>query len=314
MAARTYVPQFDQSRFDSSQIGGDYYREHAERDLIPRIIERNKQALNVVPDFFQFYQRAYTGRRCSCWSGIETSPSASCLVCYGSGNTAGYQLYGHRTEVFDATTESAAMNVVVDYDEVARPLQFRLLHSAMSGWTEFTMPVSGGLNQCSLASLSALAYRGSRVRCGIKLFSEPSFTPLSVQAVTDRLQLAQTQGGIHIRVLLERDSISTPSPKFSHLRIRYRTLPDDRVRGDIPRSAETNRSSEFGWFDDVETKAMFLDSTLRSVTSEDIFRQVNSGKLFKVFSVNPNAPGGQLTSWDLQIRIIQNSERYSNLP
>lgn len=314
MGARTYLPQFDQSRFDQSQIGGDYYREHAIRDLIPRIIERQRQALNVVPDFFQFYQRAYTGRRCSCWSGIETSPSSACLVCYGTGNTAGYQLYGHRTEVFDVTAESASMNVVPDYDEVSRPLQFRLLHQAVRGWVDFTVPVSGGMNVCSLASLHAMAPRGSRVRAGVKLFSEPSFTPLSVDAITQRLQQAQTQGGLHLRVLLERDSVGAPSPKLSHVRVRYQLLPDDRVRADIPRSVETNRSSEFGWFDDIETKTMYLDSTLRSITSEDLFRQVNSGKLFKVFGVNPNAPGGHLTSWDLQIRVVQQSERYANLP
>lgn len=314
MPARTFIPHFDQSRFDQGQVGGDYYREHAERDLIPRIIQRNKQALNVVPDFFYFYQRSYVGKRCSCWSGTETSPSSACLVCFGTGNTGGYQIYGHKTEVFDATSESAAVNVVLDFDEVTRPLHFRLLHQALRGWIDFTLPVSGGLNVCSLVSLHAVAMRGARIRGACKLFSEPSFTPLSVQAVTDRLQQAQTQGGLHLRVMFERDSVSTISPRFSHLRIRYKTLDDDRVRGDIPRSAESNRSSEFGWFDDVETKSLFLDSTLRSVTSEDLFRQVNTGRLFKCFSANPNAPGGQLTSWDVQMRMVQNAERYSNIP
>ena len=314
MSARTFLPEFDQSRFDRAQVGADYYREHAVRDLIPRIIERNKQVLNVVPEFFQFYQRAHTGRRCSCWGGIETSPSAACLVCFGTGNTAGYQLYGHQTDVFDATAESASVNVVLDFDELTRPLQFRLIHQAVRGWIDFTMPVLGGINQCSLASLHALVHPGSRVRAGVRLFSEPGFTPLSTQAIASRLEQAQTTGGLHFRVVLERDSVSTPSPRFSHLRVRYQLLQDDTIRGDIPRSEQANRSSEFGWFEDIGTSNLFLDSTLRAVTSEDLFRRLANGRLWKVFSANDNAPGGQLTSWDVQLRVVQNTERYANLP
>lgn len=304
----------DQSRAETAQIGGDYYREVAERTLIPRIIERNKQALNVVPDFFQFYQRAYTGRRCSCFGATETSPSGSCLVCYGTGNTGGFQMYGHRTEVFDATAESAAVNVVLDFDQITRPLSFRLVNCALTGYIDFVLPVSGGVNRCTLASMHAVAPRGTRVRSACRLFTEPTWTPLSVPAVTERLQMAQTTGGLLLRVILERDSISTQSPKFSFLRVRYQTLTDDKVRADIPRSTETNRSSEFGWFEDVATRSMFLDNTLRSVTTEDLFRQVNTGRMWKVFEANPNAPGGLLTSWDLQIRLVQSSEKYANIP
>lgn len=314
MPARVYRPEFDQSRFDNAQIGGDDYRQHAQSVLLPQIIERQKQALNVVPDFFRFYQRAYTGRRCSCWSTIETSPSANCIVCFGTGNTAGYQLYGHKTEVFEATASAGTVNVVLDFDQITRPLSYRLLAQAVRGYIDFVMPVSGGTNICNLVNLHAVAPRGTRVRAGCKLFSEPEFTDLSVEAISTRLQQAQTSGGIHLRIVLERDSISAPSPKFSLLRIRYQTLEDDRVRGDVPRSAEGNRSSEFGWFEDVDTKSLYIDSTLRSVTSEDLFRQMNTGRLWKVFRSNPNAPGGMLTSWDLEIRLVQNSERYALIP
>lgn len=314
MGARIYRPEFDQSRFDPTNIGGDYYRELAERELIPRIVERNKQVLNVVPEFFRFYQRSYTGRRCSCWLSIETSPSTGCLVCFGTGNTAGYQMYGHATEVLDVTSESAAVGVVIDFDQISRPLHFRLLNQALRGFLDFTLPVRGGINRCTLANLHVVAPRGTRVRSAVKLFTEPDFVPLSMQAITDRLQLAQTTGGLHIRVLLERDSISTTSPRFSHLRVRYQTLTDDRVRGDIPRAAEANRTSDFGWYEDISDVTLFLDSTLRSVTTEDLFRHVQTGRLWKVSGNTPNAPAGILTSWDVQMRKVQGSERYANLP
>jgi hypothetical protein len=314
MPARVYRPSFDQSRFDSAQIGGDNYRQLAESVLIPQIIERQKQALNVVPDLFRFYQRAYSGRRCSCWSLTETSPAASCVVCYGTGNTGGYQIWGHKTEVFEATAESSACNVVLDFEQVTRPLSFRLAAKATTGFIDFNMNVSGGMNVCTLASLHAVAPRGTSVRAGVKLHTEPDFTPLTVEAITDRLQAAQTTGGLHLRIYMSRNSISAASPKFSLLRIRYQTLENDVIRGDVPRSAEGNRSSEFGWFEDVDTKTLHLDNTLRSVTSEDLFRQVNTGRLWKCMRITPNAPGGLLTSWDVEIRLVQDSERYASIP
>lgn len=314
MPARIYRPSFDQSRFDSAQVGSDYYRQIAERELIPRIIERQKQALNVVPDIFRFYQRAYSGRRCSCWSSVETSPAGTCIVCFGTGNTGSYQLYGHRTEVFEATASSAMVGVVLDFQSVTRPLSFRLAQGAVKGYIDFNMPVSGGLNRCTLASLHAAAPRGTRVRAGVKLHSEPDFTPLSMDAITARLQQAQTSGGLHLRITLERDSLTAESPKFALLRIRYQTLEDDTIRGDIPRSAEGNRSSEFGWFEDVDAKSLYLDSTIRSVTTEDLVRHVPTGRLWRIIRVNPNAPGGLLTSWDIEMRLVQNSERYAGIP
>lgn len=307
-------PSFDQSRYDIAQIGGDYYREIAERELIPRIIERNKQALNVVPEFWQFLQRAYSGRRCSCWSANESMPSSLCTVCYGTGNTAGYQLYGHQTDVFDVTAESSAVGIVIDYDQITRPLSFRLVNHCLRGVIDFTLKVQGGTNLCSLVSLHASAKRGSKVRAGVKLFSENAFVPLTMTAVTERLAAAQLQGGLQLRVTLERVSRNTPSPRFSHLRVRYRTLKDDRIKADSPRSSTGNRSSEYGFFRDKAAKSLFLDNTLRMVTSEDLFRQTNTGELWKVVDLTENAPGGWLTSWDVNVRKVQDVDRYSLIP
>ena len=314
MGSKTYRPEFDQSRFDNAQTGGDYYRQLAESKLVPQIIERQKQALNVVPEEFLFYQRAYTGRRCSCFGGISTSPSSACLVCFGTGNTAGYQLYGHNTEALDATAPASAMNVVLDFDQVTTPLSFRLLNQVTKGYIDYVLPVSGGVNACSLASLHVVAPRGSRVRAGVKLFTESVFTDLSTDAVTERLAEAQTTGGLHFRIVLERSSICAESPRFQFLRIRYKTLDQDRVRGDVPLSSESNTSSELGWYDSVESKSLYLDNTLRSISSEDLFREMRTGRLFKVEELTPNFVAGLLTSWTCNLRKVQDSERYSFIP
>ena len=314
MSIRSYRPHFDQSRFDQAQIGGDHYREIAERQLIPQIIERQRQALNVVPDFFNFYQRSYAGRRCSCWSGPESTPSSLCIVCFGTGNTGGYQKYGHITEAMDVTASSAAVGVVVDYDQLTRPLAFRLVDCQTNGFVEFNMPVQGGIDQCTLASVHAVVKRGGMVSVGVKTFAEATFAPLSQATVTERLAAGRATGGLVFRVTLSRTSSKVASPRFSLLRIRYATLTEDRLPADVPRSVNSNRTSEFGYFYDTATKSMYLGPTLRSVTSEDLFRHTSTGKFWRVIDANENAPAGWLTSWDVNVRMVQDTDRYAMIP
>jgi len=40
--------------------------------------------------------------------------------------------------------------------------------------------------------------------------------------------------------------------------------------GCAPRAPQPNRPAAAGWFEDIATRSMFLDNTLRSVTSEDL--------------------------------------------
>lgn len=313
MSARSFRPEFDQSRHDIAQTGGDYYAEMAQRVLIPRIVERNKQVLNVAPTYFHFYQRASHGRRCSCFSNNETSPSATCLVCFRTGNTAGYQMYGHVTDVFDATARSAAVGIVQDFDTLTRPTQFRLAKCARRGHIDFQWNPVGGTNVCSLVSLHAQAPRGTRVRAECRLFSESAFVPLSQDALSARIGPSQTTGGIHLRVTMERDSISAVSPRFSHLRLRHRVLDDDRIPGDVPAAGAGTRASEFGTFEDVDARPMFIDSRLRAVTNEDLFREVGTGRLWRIYRAKPVAPADILTSWELETRLVVNADFYANI-
>jgi hypothetical protein len=314
MPASLWRPKFDQRVFDKAQVYGDYLREHAERDLIPRIVQRQKQALNVVPDLFKFYQRVGTGRRCSCWSAVETSPSSQCTVCYGTGNTGGYELYGHTTEVFDVTSRWSSVNVVIDYSRITRPLHFRLSVAALSGYVEFFYPVIANTGACSLASLVASAPRGTSVTAAVKLFSEASFVAFSAEAVRTRLPQATIDGGMQLRVVLRRESLSAESPRLSHVRVRYRRLPDDNIRADVPRATEARRASEFAWFEEFATRSMYLDNTIRVITSDDFFEQINTHRRHKIIDVNSNAPGGILTSWDLTTRLVQEHERLAAVP
>jgi hypothetical protein len=313
MGVRVNKPEFDQSRFEKSQIGGDYYHEIAGRDLIPRIAERNKQVLNVAYDEFYLFQRGYRGRRCSCWSGSETSPSSTCLICYKTGNTSGYQLYGHQTEVFDVTAPAVLVNVIPDYASVARPIQYLLADKATKGYIDYHVPAVGGINVCSLAELHAVAPAGTRLLVGVKLFSEETYVPLTMDAVTQRLEDAQLEGGFQMRVTFYREGMAMPSPKLSFVRLRFQLFVCDRIRGDIPASAETNKSSEFGWFHSLDEKTLFLDSTVRYISADDIFMHYSTRTLWRTVSVMSKAPMGILLSREVVIELIQGAEIVASL-
>lgn len=313
MPARVYRPP-NQRVADKSQGLYDRGREIAEGILLPRIAERNKQALNVVPNYYHFYQKSSSGRRCSCWEGIETSPSSLCLVCFGTGNTRGYQLWGHIDEVFDVTARFDSVNVVIDYNNITRPLHFILMPGAKRGYVDFLLEVKPNIGVVSNASVHASIKRGAGCAVGVKLLRETEFSSFTRENIAARLAEATTGGGLQVRVVLSRESVSVESPRFSHARIRYQFVENDVIRGDVPRSTEANKSSEFGWFEEFASKNMFLDNTLREITTNDFFRDLRSNRIWKIQMVNPNAPGDQLLSWDVEVRAVMSTERLSFVP
>ena len=58
---------------DGSEVLQDNHRQVADKQLVPRIIRRNRQAILVDPHYFDFFQRKKQGRRCSCFQ-VESSP------------------------------------------------------------------------------------------------------------------------------------------------------------------------------------------------------------------------------------------------
>ena len=101
MTLRQYTERRTQEH-DGSEVLQENHREVADKQLIPRIIARNRQAILVDPHHFHFFQRKKQGRRCSCFQ-VETSPDGLCQVCFGTGVVAGYEKFGTVSDMYDVS-------------------------------------------------------------------------------------------------------------------------------------------------------------------------------------------------------------------
>ncbi len=314
MSGRVNGPKFDQRVHDKADAHGNYVRDIVERVWLPRIAKRQRAALNVVPDLFRFYQRISHGRLCSCLTAISTSADDTCPVCWGTGTVVGYERYGHRTEIIDATARWTSINVVADYEQPTRPRHLVLDADQTAGFCEALLEVGPNIGKCSLAQIGADRRPGTQITAWVKLLTESEFVPFSADNISARLLNAARQGGLVVRVVMRRPTAGSASPRLGYIRVRVQTLANDIVRADVPRTVQSNRSSEYGFFEDFQTRTFALDDTLRSITTEDFFEQVNTGRRWKLDSVNPNAPGGILTSWDCEAQLVQSSDRFSKVP
>lgn len=315
MPAKLNRPVFDQRTHTRTDAYGDHLRDLATRVLIPRIAAHQRAALNVAPDLFYFYQKINSGRSCSCAAGVESSPAAGCPVCFGAGITGGYEKYGHSTEILDVTSSWASINVGIDYRTTTRPLHFVLSEdTAVRGYVEFNLPLLPNVGKCSLVQVGGKQTAGTQLTSWVKRYDETDFVPLNARNIEDRLAAATPQGGMIVRVVMSRNDLTVPSPRLSHIRIRVQRLDADVIRADVPRTTQSNRSSEFGFFEDYATRNFYLDDTLRAISTEDFFEQVTTQRRWKLGSVNPNAPAGILTSWDCEASLVQATDIQSRVP
>ena len=95
------------------------------------------------------------------------------------------------------------------------------------------------------------------------------------------------------------------SPKFGLFYIRYKRLEDLTVLANIPRTQKSNLLAEMGVTDDWQHQMFFMDSTIRSITTEDFVISVTNGTRWKINVVNESNPEDYLLSWDLDTRLVQ---------
>lgn len=106
-------------------------------------------------------------------------------------------------------------------------------------------------------------------------------------------------------------------PLVSHLMFRYETLDTKIIWGDIPRSDENIRNSQFGIFDAYSEISIFFDAkTTPLFEPEDVLYRVYDQKRFKILDVRQNRIASTLTSTDVVARyLIDTNDRqlYTNL-
>lgn len=297
---------------DGSQVLDVNHHEVARDQLVPRIIKRNREAILTDPHWFYFFQRKRTGRRCSCFR-IETSPDGLCQVCFGTGMVGGYTKFGTTDEWFDSSYPGIrTVNVVQNFADGTRPVMFTLNSAALQGYVEFDWRIKPSIRQTDLFQVITrnLGTTRSTVRSFIKGPTDTDFVTLSHRAIDERLSGFTAT----LRVELSRLALSDPRPLLSHVYIRYCLCPETRVRMDIPRVSQSITLAEYGVYDSFTTLSGWLTDEVRVVGTEDFFKKVEDGTMWKTIESQPNRPLLQNTSHDLQLRLVNSFERYFKFP
>jgi len=296
---------------DGSEVLQDNHREVADKQLIPRIIKRNRQAILVDPHYFHYFQRKKQGRRCSCFK-IETSPDSLCQVCIGTGVVGGYEKFGTIGEWFDVTyPRIRAVNVRQNFELQTRPVMFGLIEGALLGYVEFDWEIRSSRRQLDLFQvMSRNVGECGQVKALIRSIRETEFVPMTNQSLGDRL----CENKAVIRVELSRKDPSENHPVLSHVYIRYKLLDDPRVRMDVPRVTESITLAEYGVFDSFTTMAGWIPDDVKQVGTEDFFREISTGNYWKVIEATPNRPLNQTVGYECTLRRIQTFENYFKFP
>lgn len=296
---------------DGSEVLQDNHRQVAEKQLIPRIIQRNRQAMLVDPHYFDLFQRRKQGRRCSCFK-VESSPDALCQVCFGTGIVGGYEKFGTLSDVFDTTfPRTRAVNVRQDFASQTRPVMFALIEGAMRGYIEFDWEIRASRRRLDIFQVIARnTGHANSVKAFIRSTREPKFVPLTNASITERLGERKAV----IRVDMSRKTPDDAYPVLSHVYIRYKLLDETRVRMDVPRQTESTTLAEYGVFDSFTTITGWLTDEIRKVSTEDFFRRVHDNSFWKAIESQPNRPLNQTTSHDVTLRLIQDFEGYKRFP
>lgn len=280
-------------------------------DRVPQIAQRNRHAHDVVPTYFDLYQRIVTGRRCSCWE-IEDEPQALCPVCYGTGSVGGYQKLGTKVEVIDVTAPGlCSVNVVPGYGLHTRPVYFTLLDTALYGsvTTEINLPRSVGQLDVTpqYTSFAPGDLTAAEIYC--RTPGEEQWVLLTKENVEQRIFSSRLQ----VKFILRRDIIDAGVPKISHVRLVFRLKESTAIIGNIPRNMESMSLEEFGIMDAWSSQQFVFGPDVKAVSNQDFMVQLDKGLRWKVTEIQPNEILGMNTSWDVTCRIVQDYENLNEV-
>ena len=117
-----------------------------------------------------------------------------------------------------------------------------------------------------------------------------------------------------VRVEFSRKKLSIEAPLMSHLMWRYYLLDDPQIPLDMGRDERSVVLQEIGIKDEM-TLSAWMANHIQRVTTDDFFRRTEDDTEWKVRTVTTNRSAGQITSFDLGLRLcIPSLEAYSKVP
>jgi hypothetical protein len=277
--------------------------------LLPIIAEKSRVANDFLPEkFWQYNLLRY--RKCSCYNG-EQDPDAMCNACFGCGYLPGYTPEGYLSYVtLDVSTPGLILNnVIPDFSSATNPVPLVLADTALDGYAESTFEA------CSpnLGKISSIFYSGSNQSEGLTLeysLDGDVWKPL-VEDFDQQLE-QPPKGIIKFRAFFHRTNITDPKPFLRNILLRIQVAEDPLIKMDVPRLVANIDSADAGLIPLLAQFNAFADFKTK-IEKDTIFVHQRSKRKFKVLSLNPNMPDGILTSWDIQLRLIQPDEPLNRL-
>lgn len=279
----------------------DEVHKQALEQLLPQIAAESEQAAKPVRQVFHYYRKKLSGRRCSCFD-IETSPDGFCQICFGSGYVGGWDLHGCRTEVIDVTHPNLRLvNIEASFREGIRPTPFMLVDGCKKGFIETEISLVRNVRKAELIQeYVGQKRKNTAYKTLIKATADLDFVPLTEAALEARLG----EQKVLVRVELERSSPNLPSPRFSHLLLRYQLIPDVRMYGDMNLAEESFELGDLGFTDAFSTLSLYIPPSFDHVRAEDFLVRMSDQKRFKVTRFERNAISGVLLSHRVMARLL----------
>lgn len=244
------------------------------------------QAAKTAREVFFYYRRKRTGRQCSCFT-TQTSPDGFCQICYGAGFVGGWDLHGCRSEWIDITFPNISMvNVQGNFDAGQRPICFVLQDGARKGYLETRINLVRNIGIVQKIQQTIGNKRlGTGVISYIRTPAETNYTVLTEASLAARLNQSQ----LFFKAELTRSNTSLPSPKLSHVLLRYQLIPEVRMFGDRNLAEESHELGDLGFTDAFTTLSLYVPNAFDRLSTDDFLIRLSDQKRFKVNSAERNA-------------------------
>lgn len=303
-------PSGSRSHGDPTDMAVHVYRQVSREQLIPQIANRTRNAISIDGRQIFLYQRLHSGRRCSCFKGVNSTPSSDCPICLNTGFAGGYLKWGTDLYLFDPSRQWYGVNTLVN-PLIGSPPWFSLEEGHVSGYVEWAEKMEMGTYFGLDAYRFEYRKQGGSVTLQMKLEgSDPTFVPFTEDAFKQRLLLANG-GTFKFRVTLRRAVTSDTSPLFQFFFFRALIRSPDApiLIVDIPRRNESNGLVDLIGAENLfqEINMVFSDE-VKKVSLEDVVVRLFDMTRWKVNETSPNDPMNLLTSWDVNLRKVQPDE------
>jgi hypothetical protein len=293
----------------------DVFHQLAKEQLIPQIANRTRNAISVDRREVFFYQRLRSGRRCSCWTGVESSPHSECPICWSTGWAGGFYKWGTHLYSFDPSRQWYGMNVHLT-PQYGVPLWWELEEGKTQGYIEWSEEPS--LRTYYGLDSQRLEYRkgDGTLTFTFKLVGvDPTFIPFTTDAFKARILVANGSRFI-FRVSLSRPLSTDDSPKMQQFWFRLLTnsAGPPILYVDMPRRNESNVLAEYGVLETFQPIQMVFSDAIQRINLEDLVVRLHDMTRWKVIESSPNDPLNILTSHDIQVRKVFQTEALWNVP